>query len=189
LLHCMVNLDNGMHLFGSDDHGRSWHLIDTPIKLANESKVVELTDGSWMVNCRPNGKGKRRVYISSDQGVTWKTSPKPVLIDPGCNASIIRYASIKDGANKNLLLFCNANTKKRRENLTVRISYDEGQSWTEGKTIYPGSAAYSTLTVLENGDIGLLFEKDDYTENLFVSFSLEWLSDGEVSYESLMKNE
>ncbi len=189
LLHCMVNLDSGMHLFGSDDHGLSWHLIDTPIAPANESKVVELADGSWMVNCRANGKSKRFVHVSSDQGANWKTNPNPVLIDPGCNASIIRYASIKDGANKNLLLFCNANTKSRRENLTVRISYDEGQSWTEGKTIYPGSAAYSTLTVLENGDIGLLFEKDEYTENLFVSFSLEWLSDGEVSYENLMKNE
>ncbi|TFH19876.1 MAG: exo-alpha-sialidase, partial [Bacteroidia bacterium] len=32
LLHCMVNLDHGLHLFGSDDHGQSWYLIDTPIK-------------------------------------------------------------------------------------------------------------------------------------------------------------
>ena len=63
------------------------------------------------------------------------------------------------------------------------LSYDEGLTWTEGKTIYPGSAAYSSLTVLENGDIGLFFEKDYYTENLFVSFSLEWLTDGEDSYE------
>ena len=63
--------------------------------------------------------------------------------------------------------------------MTVRISYDEGETWTEGKTIYSGSAAYSTLTILENGDIGLLFEKDYYTENLFVSFSLDWLTDGE----------
>ena len=63
--------------------------------------------------------------------------------------------------------------------MTVRISYDEGFSWSEGKAIYPGSSAYSTLTVLENGDIGLVFEKDNYTENPFVSFSLEWLTDGE----------
>ncbi len=72
--------------------------------------------------------------------------------------------------------------KKGRQNLTVRISYDEGLTWTEGKCIYPGSAAYSSLTVLENGDIGLFFEKDYYTENMFVSFSLEWLTDGEDSY-------
>ena len=178
----MVNLDHGLHLFGSDDHGKSWHLIDTPLKPGNESKVVELDDGRWMVNCRANGKGKRFVHVSSDQGMSWETRPEPELIDPGCNGSIIRYTSIKDGYELNRLLFCNAKHKKGRKNLTVRISYDEGLTWTEGKTIYPGSAAYSTLTVLENGDIGLLFEKDYYTENMFVSFSLEWLTDGEDSY-------
>jgi sialidase-1 len=77
--------------------------------------------------------------------------------------------------------------KEGRENLTVRISYDEGLTWTQGKTIYPGSAAYSSLTLLDNGDIGLLFEKDFYTENLFVSFSLEWLTDGEDSIERPVK--
>lgn len=182
LLHCMVNLDHGLHLFGSDDHGKSWHLINTALKPGNESKVVELDDGRWMVNCRDNGSGKRYVHVSSDQGKTWNSRPEPELIDPGCNGSIIRYTSVKDGYKHSRLLFCNAKHKKRRENLTVRISYDEGISWSEGKCIYPGSTAYSTLTVLDNGDIGLLFEKDYYTENMFVSFSLEWLSDGKDSY-------
>ena len=183
LLHCMVNLDHGLHLFGSDDHGKTWHLIDTPLKPGNESKVVELDDGRWMVNCRANGKGKRFVHTSSDQGKSWSTRPEPELIDPGCNGSIIRYTSIEEGNELNRLLFCNAKHKKGRENLTVRISYDEGLSWSKGKCIYPGSAAYSTLTVLDNGDIGLLFEKDYYSENMFISFSLEWLTDGEDSYD------
>jgi len=185
LLHCMVNLDHGLHLFGSDDHGKSWHLIDTALKPGNESKVVELEDGRWMVNCRANGRGIRYVHVSSDQGNTWDTRPEPELIDPGCNGSIIRYTSTIDGYQLSRLLFSNAKMKKGRENMTVRISYDEGLTWTEGKTIYPGSSAYSSLTVLENGDIGLFFEKDDYTENLFVSFSLEWLTDGEDVLEGL----
>jgi sialidase-1 len=178
LLHCMVNLDRGMHLFGSDDHGQSWHLIDTPIKPADESKVVELADGRWMINSRVNGQKKRWVHISSDQGQSWESRPEPALVDPGCNGSIIRYSSVEDGYAKNRLLFCNAKHQKGRENLTVRVSYDEGQSWTEGKCIYPGGSAYSTLTVLDNGDIGLVFETDNYPENPFVRFSLEWLTDG-----------
>ncbi|MEQ9581434.1 MAG: sialidase family protein, partial [Arenibacter sp.] len=28
LLHCMVNLNNGLHVFGSKDHGKSWFFID-----------------------------------------------------------------------------------------------------------------------------------------------------------------
>jgi len=182
LLHCMVNLDHGMHLFASDDHGLSWYLIDTPIKPANESKVVELADGKWMVNSRTNGKGKRFVHISNDRGKTWESKASPELIDPGCNGSIIRYTSVREGHDKNRLLFANAKSKKHRVNLTVRISYDEGRTWTEGKTIYPGGSAYSSLTVLQNGQIGLFFEKDFYTENPFVSFSLDWLTDGADTY-------
>ena len=178
LLHCMVNLDHGLHLFGSDDHGDSWHLLDTPLKPGDESKVVELADGRWMVNSRANKKGMRFVHISDDEGQSWESKAEPELIDPGCNGSIIRYTSMENGHSKNRLLFSNSKSKKGRVNMTVRISYDEGETWTEGKTIYSGSAAYSTLTILENGDIGLLFEKDYYTENLFVSFSLDWLTEG-----------
>jgi len=179
LLHCMVNLDHGLHLFYSDDHGETWQLIDTALKIGDESKVVELADGRWMVNSRSNKKGMRFVHVSDDRGSTWETRAEPELIDPGCNASIIRYTSIEDGFSKNRLLFCNAKMEEGRKNLTVRISYDEGLTWSEGKTIYPGSAAYSSMTILENGDIGVLFEKDYYSQNMFVSFSLEWLTDGQ----------
>jgi len=183
LLHCMVNLDSGMHLFGSDDHGKTWFFIDSPISPANESKVVELADGSWMVNARANDKnGMRYVHTSTDEGQTWETRGEPQLKDPGCNASIIRYTSVKDGYEKNRLLFANANSAKGRVNMTVRISYDEGKTWSEGKTVYEGSSAYSSLTVLENGDIGLFFEKDKHTKNVFASFSLDWLTDGEDKY-------
>ena len=184
LLHCLVNLDHGLHLFGSENHGKSWYLVDTALKPGNESKVVELDDGSWMVNCRDNGSGMRFVHVSSDEGKTWNSRPEQELMDPGCNGSIIRYTSVEDGYEKSRLLFCNANHNKKRENLSVRVSYDEGLTWTKGKTLYPGASAYSTLTVLENGDIGLLFEKDDYTRNLFVSFSLKWLTDGQDSYKN-----
>jgi len=182
LLHTIVNLDSGMHVFGSDDHGESWYLIDTPVEPANESKIVELADGRWMVNSRMNGPGMRYVHISDDEGASWKSRPAEDLVDPGCNGSIIRLSSMAaDGSGRNRLLFANANSADSRENMTVRISYDEGETWSDGKTIYAGGSAYSTLTVLENGDIGLMFEKDNYTENVFVRFSLAWLTDGKDS--------
>lgn len=181
LLHTLVNLDEGVHIFGSRDHGTSWFLLDAPLNPADESKIVELVDGTWMVNSRVNDAGMRYVHTSDDEGETWTTRRAPKLIDPGANASFIRYTSTKAGAEKNRLLFSNANSKEERENLTVRLSYDEGKTWTQGKTIYPGPAAYSSLTVLENGDVGVLFEKDGYTENTFVRFSLDWLTEGEDS--------
>lgn len=182
MLHCMVNLNSGMHVFGSDDNGKNWYFIDTPIQPADESKIIELANGNWMINSRVNKAGKRYVHVSQDEGKTWVSNPALELIDPGCNASIIRYTSIKDGYDKNRLLFSNAKMEKGRQNMTVRISYDEGKTWTEGKTIYSGSSAYSSLTKCKNGDIGLFFEMDDHTKNPFVRFSLEWLSDGKDKY-------
>ncbi len=178
LLHCLVNLKNDLHLFGSDDHGKTWFLLNTPIKDGNESKVIELMDGSWMINSRINQGGMRYSHISTDDGMTWKTKKEPTLADPGCNASIIRYTSVEDGHKKNRLLFSNANDKEKRQNMTIKLSYDEGKTWTKGKTIYSGSSAYSSLTVLNNGEIGLFFEKDDHKENVFVKMSLDWLTDG-----------
>lgn len=183
LLHCMVNLESGMHVFGSDDHGKSWFFIDVPLMPADESKIIELVDGTLVVNARVSKAGMRYTHTSKDNGKTWKTEEEPQLVDPACNASIIRYTTIEDGYKKNRLLFSNANSIDKRENMTVKISYDEGKTWSKGKTIYKGSSAYSSLTILKNGDIGLFFEKDNYTQNPFVSFSLEWLTDGKDKLE------
>lgn len=182
LLNTLVNLNNGLHLYGSDDHGNNWYLIDTPITPGDESKVVELVDGTWMINSRVNGAGYRVVHISTNEGETWFTETDSSLADPGCNASIIRYTSTKSGDDKNRLLFSNANSKDGRINMTVRVSYDEGKSWTVGETVYGGGSAYSSMTILPNGDIGLFFEKDNYRKNVFVRLTLDWLTDGKDKY-------
>lgn len=172
LLHTLVNLDEGVFLFGSEDHGENWFLIDSPIKPADESKIAELRDGSWMVNSRVADLAMRYVHTTENGGETWHSKPDSALVDPGSNASLIRYPANND---KSILLFSNSNHASERKNMTVRASFDEGSTWTQGKSIYPGSAAYSSLAILENGDIGLFFERDDYTKNVFVTFSLYWL--------------
>lgn len=183
ILHTLVNLKKGLHLFGSDDHGKTWYRIDTPVTPADESKIAELDDGRWMINSRVNNPGYRYIHVSDDEGKSWKSHAAHELTDPGNNGSFIRYTSLRNGDDKNRLLFANTRSEDQRENLTVRISYDEGETWSEGKTIYEGSAAYSSLTILDNGDIGLFFERDEYTKNTFVRFSLEWLTDGQDTFQ------
>ncbi len=175
LIHTLVNLESGLHVFKSDDHGVSWDLVDTPITPGDESKLIELSDGTWMINSRVNKLGTRYVHTSTNKGLTWNSEAENQLVDPACNASIIRYSLKGKDSDKNRILFSNADSKDGRENLTVKISYDEGKTWSKGKVIYPGPSAYSSMTILKNGDIGVLFEKDEYTENAFVSFPLEWL--------------
>ena len=178
LVHTLVNLKNNMHVFASDDHGESWYLIDTPIQPANESKIIALNDNSWLINSRVNKYKYRYVHRSTDEGKTWVSTPAKDLVDARCNASIIRYTSTQNGASKNRLLFSNANSTEGRKNLTLKISYDEGKTWTKGKTIYSGGSAYSSLTILKNGNIGLFFEKDGYKKNVFVEITLDWLTNG-----------
>lgn len=172
LLHTLVNLNKGLFIFGSNDHGNSWFIIDTPLNPADESKIIELNDGSWMVNSRVNNLGKRFIHISKDEGKTWQSYADSNLIDPGCNASLISAKS----KEKNVLLFSNAKSKDNRNNMSISVSYDNGKTWSLTKTIYDGSSAYSSMTVLNNGDIGLFFEKDDYTDNVFVKFPINFFN-------------
>ena len=168
LLHCLVNLNKGTHVFGSKDHGKSWFLIDTPLSPGDESKIIELSNGNWLVNSRVNSNDSRYSHISKDNGQTWATYKNKDLLDPGCNASLVKYDE--------LLLFTNAFDSKYRKNLSLSISVDQGRTWAKNQTIYTGESAYSSMTKLKNGDIGVFFEKDNYTKNVFVRIPKSWLT-------------
>lgn len=186
LLHTLVNIQKGLHVFGSRDHGQHWFLIDKPIVPGDESKIIELDNGDWMMNSRVNKSGLRYIHKSKDHVMTWDSSADSTLVDPSCNASLIRYTSIKNGFAKSRILFSNLSSDSARENLSLKISYDEGETWKYSKSIYAGSSAYSSLCILDNGDIGIFFEKDDYKKNVFVRVTLDWLTDGN---DSLKKSE
>jgi len=168
----------GSHVIYSDDHGRTWQISETITPGCNESQVVELSDGSLMMNMRSyNGKQCRAVSISKDGGESWpEITHDPTLIEPVCQASIITYSH---GSNKSLVLFSNPADKKSRIRMTVRLSYDDGRTWPVSKILHEGPAAYSSLAVLENGEIACFYEAGDkspYETMIFEKFSLGWLT-------------
>ena len=64
--------------------------------------------------------------------------------------------------------------------MTVRMSEDEGASWPVSRVVHEGPAAYSSLVVLPDRSIGLLFERGDrspYEKITFARFTLEWLTE------------
>jgi len=164
----------------SDDHGVSWKITVPAGRNTDESMCVELDDGTLMANMR-GSKKQRAVAISNDKGISWEPmSYDKTLIGPNCQASFIRYSSLSNGDDKNRLLFSNPASTKR-ENMTVRLSYDEGKTWPVSKTIYPGLAGYSSLAVLPDGSIGMFYEhgaQHDTDQLTFVRFTMEWLTDG-----------
>ncbi len=153
LLHTLVHVGDGNALFGSDDHGKTWKPFGKPVRNGDECKVVELSDGSWMVNSRWRGGG-RQIHVSKDRGMTWESRYDAALADPQCNAQVMRCGKF--------LLFSNCKDPKRRARLHVRASLDDGKTWGEGVCVEPNGAAYSDMCVLPGGDIGVLYEGAGY---------------------------
>ncbi|MFV8327560.1 exo-alpha-sialidase [Flavobacterium sp. ZS1P14] len=171
------------YMISSTDHGASWIASTGRAELdGDESKIIELNNGNLMMSIR--NKGPRRFNISIDQGLTWGTAYDQVdITDPNCDGDLIRYTSTLDGYNKNRLLhsipFAN-----NRTNVSVLMSTDEGATWPIRKTIFSGASAYSSLTVLPDGTIGIYYENGENSiyQMYFARFSLKWLSDGKDTF-------
>lgn len=168
------------HVIYSDDHGQSWKLGGSTDFAMNECAVVELSDGTLMLNSRSyRGKSCRGVSLSKDGGATWEpTTDDPTLVESVCQASLIRLAGDKQQQREtsDLLLFSNPAVPKGRHHLTVRLSDDGGKTWPRARLICEGSSAYSSLAELPNGEIGLLYERDDYKHLTFARLTLDSLT-------------
>jgi sialidase-1 len=171
------------HVIVSDDGGRSWARGGRADAGTNESQVVELADGRLMLNMRnhpPRPANVRLVATSGDLGRTWSAaSPVGGLIEPPAQASLLRLTTAA-AHDRNRLLFSNP-ASTRRERMTVRVSYDEGASWPVSRIVHEGPAAYSSLVVLPDRSIGLLYERGDrspYEQIGFARVTLDWLTGG-----------
>ena len=163
----------------SDDHGVTWKPGAPSEGSADENKVVELSDGRLLLNSRTQGTaGQRLEAISYDGGQTWGPFRHNWdLTDPRNNASIIRaYPNAPQGsARARVLLFSNADSSSARANGTIRISYDDGFTWNEGKVFESGDMAYSTLHALGDGTWGLLYETGGYKNIDFMRVDAAYL--------------
>ena len=180
------------HAIYSDDGGDSWARSSVIAPACNESQVVELRDGRLMMNSRSQSftnqerTGYRAIAFSADAGETWTPPrPDPHLGDPQVQASLIRY-SWPDGDSAGRLLFANpappvSRERGKRVRMTVRLSRDEGKTWTARRLIHEGPAAYSCLARLPDDAVGLLYEAGSnapYEGIRFARFSIEWLEGG-----------
>ncbi len=169
------------HALYSDDHGQTWTLGEGTLGgPASEPQIVELADGTLMMNVRQPPKADcRGVAVSKDAGLTWsEVVDQPQLIEPACQASFIRYTCAADGDDKNRLLFSNPFNAGGRAAMTVHLSYDEGKTWPVYRGIHRTFSAYSSLAVLPDKSIGLFYERDPMMTLTFARFTLDWLTKG-----------
>lgn len=179
----------GLHNYAvySDDEGETWQVSERAIAEGDEAKVVELDNGDILMSSRT--RGNRYWAKSTNGGITWGSRHSwQEIWGNACDADIIRYTSVKDGYDKSRILHTLPNHATRR-NLAVWMSYDEGSSWPVKKILCPGTSAYSSVSILPDGTVGVYFEEDEsevYTMT-FVTFSLEWLSSGKDRYTAPIK--
>ena len=130
-----------------------------------------------MLNARNQGGGEklRKISISRDGGLTWsRTEHDTTLIEPVCQASILRHPSAAD-PSKDLFLFSNPASQTGRTNGTVRLSRDQGKTWPISRVLYSGGFAYSCLVSIPGDAVGCLFERDGTKKISFARFSTEWI--------------
>lgn len=111
------------------------------------------------------------------------------MIKPICEASFIRYSLAHMSVRSRVFFSKPADTA--RDRITIRLSYDEGNTWPVARLVYEGFSEYSSLAVLRDGTVGLLYtrgpgkpssENEWYppkdTEIVFARFNLKWLTRG-----------
>src|SRR5690606_19862083 len=77
------NLPHSTIIF-SKDQGQTWKIGTAARPNTTEAQVVELNDGSLMLNMRDNRGGSRSVAVTADMGKTWTEHPssRSALIEP-----------------------------------------------------------------------------------------------------------
>jgi len=177
------------HSFYSDDHGARWKLGGNIGIHTSECQFIELKDGSVRVISRNESAEdapdnlRHLTSLSNDGGVTWSEPQRlEELITPRCHGAVERYD------DKTLLFSSPASPIRQEEhpygryNLTIRVSQDEGASWSTGRTIWPHPGSYSDIAVLDDGSIAMVYERGDkgtvhYWDELhFARFNLDWIT-------------
>ena len=186
------------HVIYSDDHGKTWQLGGEAGDRISEAQVVELADDRLLLSARRVGNRAMLMCqaYSDDKGATWSdVYQHPQLISPGgnyvgysggCQASMLRHTRA-DKQDRNRLIFTNPANRypygaKGRINMTLRVSYDEAESWSFSRQLHARWSAYSCLTVLDDHSIGALYSWGDkmrYERIVFERVNLSWLTYGQ----------
>ncbi len=154
----------------SKDGGETWHTSNAASSGTTENMVVQLNDGSIMLNARYGGnKGDmsenngRVINTTNNLGESWIVHPtsRKALIEPACMASIHKHEYVENGQKKSILLFSNPNSRTDRNHMTIKVSFDDGNTWPEKYWILLDEGkgrGYSCLTSINEQTIGILYE-------------------------------
>lgn len=167
------------YIIYSDDEGNTWKFsTQSAYSGGDESKLVELADGTVMISVRQGGQ--RGYNKSTDGGVTWGTQAKWADIDGNaCNGDILYV-------NKHVMLHSYPNDGKRK-NVTIKASFDGGKSWSNPYVVCAPSSCYSTMDVTKDGDIAIFYEDNACSTGFVLNYVVlptSFIYEGNLSQEA-----
>lgn len=154
----------------SKNNGKKWKIGTGAKPNTTEAQVIELKDGSLMLNMRDdlNRKDKsitngRSVYITKNLGKKWEkhVTSRSALQEPNCMGSLIKEEFLINGKVQKVTLFSNPNSKYRRDKMTIKISFDDAKTWPAEYNLLldeMGGRGYSCMTKIDDKHIGILYE-------------------------------
>lgn len=158
----ITNASHQAYILYSDDEGATWKVnSQSAYSGSDESKLVELKDGTVMISVRQSGN--RGFNTSKDGGLTWGTQyTNSGIWGNACNGDILYY-------DKRVLFHSYVNHASR-QNLTVAVSYDGGQTWPTKRVICEPSSCYSTMDIAADGDLCLFYEDSSCSNGFNLNF-------------------
>lgn len=174
----------------SKDQGKTWQIGNGAKTNTTEAQVVELSNGSLMLNMRDDRNrtdksetNGRAVATTTDLGKTWTThqSSNSALPEPNCMASIISANLEINGKMQQVLFFSNPDSKTDRSQMTIKACLDGGLTWPKEYQLLLNTEAgygYSCMTMADNKTLGIVYEgeKELYFQKIPVSDLLEHLT-------------
>lgn len=145
------------YIIYSDDNGDTWKMsTETAYTGGDESKLVELNDGTVMISVRQDGK--RGFNTSKDGGLTWGDQWQNSQLPGNRNNADILYL------DEHVMVHTYVNEYARKK-LHITASYDNGQTWTDKFQICEPFSAYSTTDITKDGNIAVLYEDGSWGIN------------------------
>ena len=184
----------------SDDFGRNWKVLGdvktSCCPAGDEAKVEELSDGTIVLSSRAQRKRWFNVFKFTDLNAatgSWGTPTQPDRIMYGdgspVNGDFYRLRVFHNGTPAEILLQFHTNENSERENLTcfwrditgqTAATFNPADNWNVGLQIVSGQSCYSSMAIMPDGYIGLLWEdgtkvnKEEYSI-LFNTFTVSQL--------------
>lgn len=146
----------------SRDNGVSFQMGEIMIQSEavpspNETEIALTSDGRIYLNARINRHCRAISYSKNGYSGWSPLTPDASLTDPCCFGSVV---SITHNA-KHALLFSNCSTESERKNVTVRISLDNGKTWTVKAVLNAQKGGYvESAFDKTRGYVYVLYETD-----------------------------